>query len=117
MCLFQAGRNSKPRIFTSKFLDRRHAVSKPHSLPPKTACLMDYLQIDNNQVFNHLVDQKSIESVLVCRTQAVAKSLMTHKENVPQNASYAITMDYYKFNPPRGASSYRSYYMDPIQVL
>jgi len=111
----QAGRNSKPRIFTSKFLDRRHNVPKPHSLPPKTACLMDYLQIDDNQVFNHLVDQKSIESVLVCRTQAVAKSLMTHKENVPQNVSYAITLDYYKFNPPRGASSYRSYYMDPIQ--
>lgn len=77
---------------------------------------MDYLQIDDNQVFNHLVDQKSIESVLVCRTQAVAKSLMTHRENVPQNVSYAITLDYYKFNPPRGASSYRSYYMDPIQV-
>ena len=113
----QAGRNNKPRIFTSKFLDRRHNVSKPHSLPAQTACLMDYLQIDETQVFNHLVDQKSIESVLVCRTQAVAKSLMTRKQNVPQNASYAITLDFYKFNPPKGNSSYRSYYMDPIQVL
>merc|ERR1719209_1156641 len=96
----QAGRNNKPRIFTSKFLDRRHNVSKPHSLPAQTACL---------------VDQKSIESVLVCRTQAVAKSLMTRKQNVPQNASYAITLDFYKFNPPKGNSSYRSHYMDPIE--
>ena len=53
----------------------------------------------------------------MCQTQAVAKSLMTHREHVPQNVSYAITLDFYKFNPPKGTSSYRSYYVDPIQVV
>jgi hypothetical protein len=110
----QAGRGNKPRIFTSRFLDRRHQVTRPENVPQGTAALADYLQIENDNVFNHLVDQKSIESVLVCPTQAVAKQLMTHRNTVPPNVSYAITLDYYKFNPPRGASSYRSYYMEQL---
>ena len=69
--------------------------------------LLDYLQIENPVVFNHLVDQKSIESVIVCRTQDSAKALMTRREYVPANVSYAITHDFYRFFPPRETSSYR----------
>ena len=68
-------------------------MTRPRVVPEGSCLLLDYLQIDEPNVFNHLVDQKSIESVLVCRTQAVAKQLMTHRATVPDNVSYAITHD------------------------
>ena len=111
----QQGRNSKPKIFTSKFLDRRHVVHRPRVVPSGSHLLIDLLQIDEPNVYNHLVDQKSIESILVCTTQSQAKQLMTHKETVPDNVSYAITQDFYRFHPPKGSSTYRSYFMEPLQ--
>jgi len=104
----QDARN-KPRIFTSKFFCSEHRVRRPHCQHP---VLMDFISIDSPIVFNHLVDQKSIESILVCRTQDIAKSLMTRQENVPENVNYTITHDYYRFFPARANSSYRSYYME-----
>merc|ERR1719187_2835546 len=101
----------KPRIFTSKFIHKPHSVVKPIC---RELVLLDYLQIETPVVFNHLVDQKSIESVIVCRTQDSAKALMTRREYVPANVSYAITHDFYRFFPPRETSSYRSYYMERL---
>lgn len=115
--VFQGDRG-KPRIFTSKFIHSKHKVTKP-VLPSSSsrdcALFMNLLQIDNPVVFNHLVDQKSIESVLVCRTQDYAKSLTTKRECVPANVTYAITYDFYRFYPPKGQHSYRSYFMDAVQ--
>jgi len=105
----------KPRIFTSKFIYRKHQVVKPVISHRDCTVFLNLLQIENPVVFNHLVDQKSIESVLVCRTQDVAKSLTTRRENVPANVSYAITHDFYRFYPPKGETSYRSYHMDALQ--
>jgi len=100
---------NKPRIFTSKFFCAQHQVRRPRCDQP---VLLDYIMIDSPVVFNHLVDQKSIESILVCRTQDIAKSLMTHKAHVPEGVSYTITHDFYRFFPARDTTSYRSYYME-----
>jgi len=105
----------KPRIFTSKFIHRPHNVTRPAVSHKDTSLLMDLLHIENPVVFNHLVDQKSIESVLVCRSQDTAKALMTRRENVPANVHYAVTHDFYRFYPPREYTSYRSYYMEALQ--
>ena len=105
----------KPRIFTSKFIHRPHNVIRPAVSHNDTSLLMDLLHIENPVVFNHLVDQKSIESVLVCRSQDTAKALMTRRENVPANVNYAVTHDFYRFYPPRDHTSYRSYYMEALQ--
>ena len=61
------------------------------------------------------MDQKSIESILVCSSQDVAKSLTTRRENVPANVSYVLSHDFNRFFPPRGETGYRSYYMEPLQ--
>jgi len=102
---------AKPKIFTSRFIYQPHNVIRPVCREP---VLMDYLQIENPVVFNHLVDQKSIESVIVCRLQDTAKALMTRRECVPRNVSYAITHDFYRFFPPKESSSYRSYWMERL---
>lgn len=61
------------------------------------------------------MDQKSIESILVCSSQDVAKSLTTRRENVPANVSYVLSHDFNRFFPPRGETGYRSYYMEALQ--
>eukprot|EP00088_Acartia_fossae_P018470 TRINITY_DN20683_c0_g1_i2.p1 TRINITY_DN20683_c0_g1~~TRINITY_DN20683_c0_g1_i2.p1 ORF type:complete len:913 (+),score=280.53 TRINITY_DN20683_c0_g1_i2:273-2741(+) len=101
----------KPKIYTSRFLGRRHNVTRPGC---REKALMDYLKIENANVFNHLVDQKSIESILVCRTQETAKALMTYEERVPRNVQYTITHDFNRFFPAKKNASYRSYYIEPI---
>ena len=112
--MFGQDKWGKPRIFTSRFIKRPHAVVRPTLPRGETTLLLDLLHIDNPVVFNHLVDQKSIETVLVCRTQDAAKALMTRRENVPANVNYAITHDFNRFMPPKDGSSYRSYYMEPL---
>lgn len=112
-----SGDRGKPRIFTSKFIYKKHEVRSANIASNNRECsvLMNLLQIDNPVVFNHLVDQKNIENIVVCRTQDYAKSITTKKENVPDNVSYVITHDYYRFHPPRDQHSYRSYHMDALQ--
>ena len=64
------GHQKKPKIFTSKFLGRKHNVRRFEYYNT----VMDYLEITGSQsectvIFNHLVDQKSIESIVVCKNQ------------------------------------------------
>ena len=114
------GNKKKPNIFTSKFLNQKHKVQRVQG--HKT--VMDFLEIDGNPqeevvVFNHLVDQRSIETVVVTKTQDEAKKLCTYINSVPRNLNYCITQDYNKFFPPSKNTSYRSYFIEPVhsQVL
>merc|ERR1719186_370445 len=106
------GSQKKPQIFTSKFLTRRHAVRRVESYNT----VLDYLEITGSDqeatvVFNHLVDQKSIESVVVCKTQEEAMNICTFLQNVPRDMNYTITHDFNRFFPPTNTTSYRSYYI------
>lgn len=108
------GHQKKPQIFTSKFLPRKHDVRRVEQYNT----VMDYLEITGSPseatvIFNHLVDQKSIESIVVCKNQDEAKSICTFHQNVPRNMNYAITHDFNRFFPPTNTTSYRSYYIDP----
>jgi len=107
------GQQKKPQIFTSKFLPKRHLVKRVEG----QRTVLDYVDIigspaEATVIFNHLVDQKSIESVVVCRDQAEAKKIATYADSVPRNMSYVITEDCYRFFPPTKTTSYRSYYME-----
>ena len=74
----QQGRNSRLKIFTSKLLDRRHAVHWPRVIPSGSHLLIVLLQIDDPNVYNHLKDQKSIELILVCAARSQVEQLTTH---------------------------------------
>ena len=107
------GAEKKPHIFTSKFLTVRHDVESVRHHPT----IMDYLEIESIVIFNHLVDQKSIESVVVCESQEEAMKICTVSSSIPRNLKCAITHDFYRFFPPTNTTSYRSYYMDPVTSL
>jgi len=105
----------KPVIFTSKFLSKKHNVDRVESHDT----VLDYLKIIGSEeeatvIFNHLVDQKGIESVVVCETQDEAKQICTFEQTTPENMKYAITHDFYRFFPPTTSTSYRSYFMEPL---
>merc|ERR1740137_278927 len=70
-------------------------------------------QSESTVIINHLVDQKSIESIVVCKSQDEAKKICTFHQNVPRLMNYAITHDFNRFFPPTNTTSYRSYYIDP----
>jgi len=110
------GQRKKPNIFTSKFLNKKHNVSRVNN----KKVVMDYLdivgsQLEESVVFNFLVDQKSIESVVIAGSQEEAKQMCTFIQNVPKNLNYVLTPDFNKFFPPTKTSSYRSYYVDAVQ--
>ena len=107
-------------IFTSKFLNQKHKVQRVQSHKK----VIYFLEIEGNPqeevvVFYHLVDQRSIKTVVVTMTQSEAKRLCTFINSVPRNLSYCITQDFNRFFPPSKNTSYRSYFIDPVhsQVL
>ena len=115
------GRSERqPVIFQSKFLKERHNVVKVEH--QKT--ILDYIKFSGSEqesivVFNHLVDQKFIESIVITEKQSEAKKLCTYRHRVPANLKHVITLDGYKFIPPSDRSFYRSYYLElqPARVL
>ena len=105
----------KPTVFTTKFLKSRHNVPRVEG---GHRTVMDYLELSGSEedqavVFNHLVDLKKIEAVVVKRSQTEAGSLCTMRQNVPANLESCITWDLYRYFPPTSTSSYRSYYILP----
>jgi chromosome segregation ATPase len=116
---YYGGTEKRPMIFTSKFLPEKHAV-KRLQLIGSSRDLLDVLQlrgseIEQTVVFNFLVDQRSVESVAISKTQVTAAQLCTHITDVPRGLTNCITLDWYRFNPPTLGSSYRSYYINKRQ--
>ena len=70
----QQGRNSKPKIFTSKPLDRRHAVHQPRFIPLGSHLLINLLQIDNPNVYNHLVDHDKMNEEMLAAERRKSRS-------------------------------------------
>jgi len=102
---------NKPMIYTSRFLDKKHPIER-FKVRSGFPILFDYLNIEDPNVFNHIVDQRKIEQIIVCKTQDEAKNLMTYKQNVPMNCAYTITHDWNRFLPASNNGSYRSYYIE-----
>ena len=68
--IFAHDKGRKPRIFTSKFLGRRHAVRRP--FPDNNPVVMDYLKIENNDVFNHL---GSLDLILLLYLEVISDQI------------------------------------------
>ena len=107
------GARPKPSIYTSKFLRTRHCVDRVQD----QSTVMDYLVTrgtveEATIVFNFLVDVCAIEAVVVCKTQAEAKTISTFAKDVPRYMRKAITLDLYEFIPPPG---YKTRYLNPVR--
>ena len=72
--IFGHDKGRKPRIFTSKFLGRRHAVRRP--FPDNNPVVMDYLKIENNDVFNHL---GSLDLIFLLYLEVISDQISYYK--------------------------------------
>ena len=100
-----------PTIFTSKFKSARDNISGGMvRSTDDIKTIMDYINVDDDNVFMHLVEWSRIESTLVI-TDEQAQHLFSRQENVPRNATKAITPTFNSYNPDSHRGNYSSYYI------
>ena len=103
----------QPTIHTCPFLPRRHQVLRLAGLTTVLDCLViSGTEEQQTVVFNHLVDLKAVEQVVVCRGHREAAALTIERRAVPAGVAYAVTEEFYRYLPPSAAASYRSFYME-----
>ena len=114
--IWSHNRGKPPIIFTRKFSNQRYseiAISK-YSVDVSGNVglyrIMDFLDFENDNVFNLIVDEKHIERILVVTTNQV-ETLFAERETVPKNTKYAISRDKYRYFPPSYVQNYSSYYI------
>ena len=73
--------------------------------------VLDFLTFNDSNVFNYVVEMKSVESTLVL-TDDQARDLFSDPQKVPRNARKAITKQFYTYNPSTRTSNYSSFYMN-----
>ncbi|KAF7273557.1 hypothetical protein GWI33_013720 [Rhynchophorus ferrugineus] len=101
----------KPMIITSKFVEQRHDVRKNLVRAPKDCIsLYDVLSIDDPVVANCIIDQKSIESILLVPNNNRAIELMSNRRNVPAHCIQSITIKGDRYYPDPHYKTYASEY-------
>ncbi|XP_050342425.1 structural maintenance of chromosomes protein 6 isoform X2 [Nymphalis io] len=105
------GNKPKPSVTCSRFLPTRHDVSgrRVRAQP----CALDVLDIQDPVIANFLIDNLSLETVLLAADQDEAIRKSDTEANVPMNCSKIVTEDCMEFYP---APNYRSYGRDPRRI-
>ena len=103
----------QPTIYTCPFLPRRHQVRRVAGLTTVLDCLViSGTEEEQTVVFNHLVDLRAAEQVVVCRGHGEAAAITMERAAVPAGMAYAITEEFYRYLPPSDSTSYRSFYLE-----
>ncbi len=106
--------SKKPYIAICHFTGERYDISNGKAAVGKDIpTVLDFLIIDDPEVFNYVVDIKSVEQIIVV-PQAKAQELFEDVKNVPPNVRKAITPDFYGYIPPTKTTFYSSFYMNRL---
>ncbi|XP_046969883.1 structural maintenance of chromosomes protein 6 [Vanessa cardui] len=105
------GNKPKPSVTCSRFLATRHDVSRRRV--QAHPCALDVLDVQNPVIANFLIDNLSLETVLLVPDQEEAIRRADTEANVPLNCSKIVTEDCMEFYP---APNYRSYGGDPRRL-
>lgn len=108
----QNGQQLNPSIITSKFIFRKHDVRSNviYDTPPDCACVYDAIEIEDPIVSNCIVDQNSIENVLLVPSDQRAIQLMSDRQNVPPNCRLSFTIEGHRYHPDPNYKTYSSRY-------
>ncbi|BFY99906.1 hypothetical protein BsWGS_02945 [Bradybaena similaris] len=88
--IFKSFRGGRPTIITSAFSDQIHNVSKYRARSSKFPCILDVIKSDDPVVINTLIDQRSIENVLLIEDSNEARTVMMRQP--PENARECFTV-------------------------
>ncbi|KAM3960907.1 LOW QUALITY PROTEIN: structural maintenance of chromosomes 6 [Aphomia sociella] len=99
------GTAPKPGVTCSKFLPR-HDVSGRRVHTRQHRAALDVLDVADDVIANFLIDNVSLERVLLVPDHDEAVRLSDNVENVPKNCAKIVTLDSSEYHP---APNYRSY--------
>ncbi|XP_041978694.1 structural maintenance of chromosomes protein 6 [Aricia agestis] len=100
------GSGAKPGVTCSKFLAKRHDVRASSVRAPPHRSALDALNVTDHVVANYLIDNLSLENILLVADHDEAVRLSDSVENVPQHCNKVVTLDGSEYLP---APHYRSY--------
>ncbi|KAI4467365.1 structural maintenance of chromosomes 56 smc5 smc6 [Holotrichia oblita] len=101
----------KPMVITSKFFNRVHnIVSNLVRADRDCISLYDAIDIKDPVVANCLIDQMSIESILLIPSTERAIELLSDQNRVPRNCSQGVTVKGDKYYPDPNYKTYASRY-------
>jgi len=105
----RVGLQHKPVIFTCAFTENRHNIQMNRVHSDKFPVLIDYLDIEDTNVFNRVVDSAQLERILYIPTTGEAEAVLSRPDLVPKNTVHATVAGSYQYYP---APNYRSYYKE-----
>lgn len=97
----------EPLIITRKFA-QRHDTSRFKANHDEYKTMLDYVDVDENAIYNVLVDRTSLESVLFIPDYSEAESLMITPSMIPRGTRCAYTKDCFVMYPRTANGGYRS---------
>ncbi|XP_075413194.1 structural maintenance of chromosomes protein 6 isoform X2 [Tenrec ecaudatus] len=89
---FYAPGTTRPQIIVSEFRSEMHDVRHRAAYHPDFPTVLTALEIDNVVVANSLIDMRGIETVLLIKNNAVARTVM-QSQKPPKNCREAFTAD------------------------
>ncbi|KAL4235898.1 Structural maintenance of chromosomes protein 6 [Mactra antiquata] len=107
--------NSKFTIIVSEFKDRVYNVSDKRADNKQFPSVLDVIQYDSPMVANALIDQRTVECVLLIESGKVARQVMDPDSHTPtpRNAREAFTID---GDQVFGAPTFRYYSSNQTQA-
>ncbi|KAM8846096.1 structural maintenance of chromosomes protein 6 isoform 1-T1 [Synchiropus picturatus] len=82
----------RPQIITSRFLPNVHNITQRAVNHPKYPSVLQALDIEDHFVTNCLIDQRGVESILLIKDRAEARTVM-QQNRPPQNCSQAFSKE------------------------
>ena len=107
--IFAAMKIPKPIILTSTFQLEKYDISQTRVQSDKYRALIDCVQVEEANVYNHLLDQLKMERILIIPSSKEAQRVLTDPATVPPNLLHALVEGKYQYFP---VPNYRSYHMD-----
>uniref|UniRef100_A0A667HPF9 Structural maintenance of chromosomes 6 n=1 Tax=Lynx canadensis TaxID=61383 RepID=A0A667HPF9_LYNCA len=89
---FYSRGTSRPQIIVSEFRNEMYDVRHRAAYHPDFPTVLTALEIDNAVVANSLIDMRSIETVLLIKSNSVARAVM-QSQKPPKNCREAFTAD------------------------
>ena len=96
----------KPTVYTCPFTTRRHDISNNRVYSDQFPVLIDFLDIEDVNVYNRVIDACHLEKIIIIPTGREAQHVLSRRETVPQNTLYALVEESYQYYP---APDYKSY--------
>lgn len=97
----------QPQIIVRKFA-RRHDISRFKAHHDTYKALIDYLDIEQDPIYNVVIDKNRLENVLFIPDYKEAENLMINMNTVPQNTMCAYTRDCSQMFPRTAKTGYKS---------